>query len=246
MLGAAPLSEGDLVVLPELFDVGFTLNLKAAIDTHAQTGSYLLELARDTGCTVHGGRAVADPDDPSRALNEAFVAAPDRADPLCVYHKIHPFSYGREPESYNAGSTLARYDWRSGGSTLRVCPAVCYDLRFPELFRAGVRAGAEAFVLGANWPDTRQSHWRTLALARAIENQAWVLGVNRCGRDPHLSYAGGSIAVDPKGRVAGELGDEEGVLSVAVDPDLGRTWREEFPCLRDIRLTDPDPGPPAL
>jgi len=236
MLGAAPLERGDLIVLPELFDVGFSLDLDAAIDARGQTLEYLTELARDTGCTVHGGRAVADPDEPGKARNEAVVVSPDHDDPVCVYHKIHPFSYGREPESYNGGAALTHYDWVSGDASLRVCPAVCYDLRFPELFRAGARAGAEAFVLGANWPDPRQAHWRALAIARAIENQAWVIAVNRCGDDPHLSYAGGSIVVDPKGQVAGELGTEEAVLSTGIDPDLVRSWRETFPCLADIRI----------
>lgn len=155
---------------------------------------------------------------------------------LCEYAKIHPFSYGREGESYTGGDAVGVYDWVSGQESLRVCPAVCYDLRFPELFRAGVRLGAEAFVIGANWPAARQHHWRTLLLARAIENQAVVLGVNRCGNDPHLAYAGGSIAVSPKGEVLGEMDDRPGVLTVEVDPGAVRAWRREFPALGDVRL----------
>ena len=238
LLGGVDLSAGDLIVLPELFDVGFSLNLDAAIDARDETRAFLIRLAHDTGCTVHGGRAVADPLDPGKARNEACITAPDRDDPIGVYHKIHPFSYGREPESYNGGDGLTHYDWVSGDAALRVCPAICYDLRFPELFRRGVRAGAEAFVLGANWPSARQTHWRALAIARAIENQAWVLGVNRCGSDPHLDYLGGSIVVDPKGAVAGELGEEEGILSVAIDPAMVRSWRDTFPGLADIRITE--------
>jgi omega-amidase len=117
-----------------------------------------------------------------------------------------------------------------------VCPAVCYDLRFPELFRIGLSKGAEAFAIGANWPEARQAHWRTLLIARAIENQAFVLGVNRTGSDPALRYAGGTIAVGPRGEVLGELEAEEGVLSTGVDVSEMRKWREVFPAWRDGRL----------
>ncbi|MCR9076741.1 MAG: carbon-nitrogen family hydrolase, partial [bacterium] len=89
---------------------------------------------------------------------------------------------------------------------------------------------------GANWPSHRQSHWRTLNIARAIENQAFVIAVNRCGNDPHLPYAGGAIVVDPKGETLGELGDKEGVLSVQIDPQALHDWRRTFPALNDITL----------
>src|SRR5690606_21197988 len=113
---------------------------------------------------------------------------------------------------------------------------VCYDLRFAELFRRGLKLGAEVYVIGANWPAARAAHWRTLLVARAIENQAVVLGVNRCGNDPHLAYAGGPIAVGPKGDILGELGEAPGILSVEVSPESIRDWREEFPAWRDARL----------
>ncbi|MCC5822449.1 MAG: hypothetical protein LAT64_06920 [Phycisphaerales bacterium] len=225
---------GDLVVLPELFDVGFSLNLDAAVDAAGETLAFLRRLAERSGATVHGGRAVMSPDG-EKALNLAVAVGPDGA-VLAEYAKVHPFSYGREGERYNGGYAIGGYEWVGDGERLRVCPAVCYDLRFPELFRIGARRGAEAFVIGANWPAARQMHWRTLLIARAIENQAFVLGVNRCGDDPHLAYAGGTICVSPKGEVIGELGDEPGVLTVEVDPAAVRAWRAEFPALRDVRL----------
>jgi predicted amidohydrolase len=123
-----------------------------------------------------------------------------------------------------------------GEASLTICPAVCYDLRFPELFRRGLQQGAEMFVLGANWPSARQHHWRTLLIARAIENQAFVIGVNRCGSDPHLDYSGGSMALGPKGEILAELGDEERIESVEIDPEKLRSWRGEFPAWRDARL----------
>jgi len=228
------LEPAGLIVLPELFDVGFTLNIEAACDDDGYTLGYLRQLAIDTGCTVHGSRAIRA-DEPGKAFNCACVTFPDGREPL-EYRKIHPFSYGREAESYNGGNALASYAWRTGSDSMRICPAVCYDLRFPELFRRGFIQGAEAFVLGANWPSPRADHWRALLLARAIENQAFVMGVNRCGNDPHLPYSGGSIAVGPKGEILGELGSEEGVLSVDVELDAIRSWRSEFPARMDIKL----------
>jgi omega-amidase len=123
---------------------------------------------------------------------------------------------------------------------LKVAPAICYDLRFPELFRtATLKHHTGVFALGACWPVSRQHHWRALAIARAIENQAYMLAVNRTGRDPKLEYAGGTIAVTPKGDVLGELGPEPGVLSVPVNPREVRRWREKFPALGDVRLVAP-------
>ncbi len=241
MLDDADVRGGDLIVLPELFDVGFSLDLAAAPDAEGLTLRFLLRLADDLGVTVHGGRAVR-PCDCDKAFNRATITAPadasssDEGRLLCEYAKVHPFSFGREPESYTGGDTVALYDWNSGPDTLRVCPAVCYDLRFPELFRLGAMRGAECFVIGANWPDARQPHWRALLIARAIENQAFVLGVNRTGSDPYLSYAGGSIAVSPRGEIIGELGQQPGVLTVRLEPADARAWRETFPALNDIRL----------
>ncbi|HSI35394.1 MAG TPA: nitrilase-related carbon-nitrogen hydrolase, partial [Tepidisphaeraceae bacterium] len=116
---------------------------------------------------------------------------------------------------------------------LTVCPAVCYDLRFPEQFRAGVEAGAELFLVIANWPIKRENHWLTLLAARAIENQAYVLGVNRAGTDPTFTYGGRSILVDPHGVTRADAGIAESVLTADVDPTLVRQWRTDFPALRD-------------
>ncbi len=229
MLGGVSIGAGDLVVLPEMFDSGFSLNAERTADGDEGTLGFLRELAREHGCLVEGGRTVAGPGE--KALNEATVVD-GQGEVVCRYHKIHPFSYGREPERFVGGDEVKTFGW--GGAT--VCPAVCYDLRFPELFRIGMRAGAEVFAIGANWPSARQGHWRALLVARAIENQACVLGVNRTGDDPHLSYVGGTIAVDAKGGVMGELGTEEAVLSVEVDVNAIRAWREAFPACIDAKL----------
>lgn len=244
MLAGAPLREGDLVVLPELFDTGFSFRLERTVDADGATRAFLRDLARRRRITLHGSLTALGAD--GRGRNRVVVAGP-RGDALAEYDKIHPFSYGRETERFTGGEAPALYDWRwrgSGPGALRVGCAVCYDLRFPELFRAELALGAEAFALGANWPAPRAAHWRALAIARAVENQAFVFAVNRCGADPHLAYAGGSICLDPQGRVLAEAGDDERVLSVEVDPDALRAWRAEFPAWRDARLPPARPAAP--
>lgn len=234
LLDRADIGSGDLVVLPEMFATGFSLNTEVTADKGGVTLGFMQRLAEDLGCWVQGGRTVHDCHC-TKADNRMSVLSPGGA-LVCEYTKVHPFSFGREPERFAGGDRVETWVWESGGSRAVVCPAICYDLRFPELFRIGALRGAEVFALGACWPAARQSHWRALAVARAIENQGVVLAVNRTGDDPHLHYAGGTIAVDAKGEVLGELGEEPGVLSVEVDVGAVREWREVFPALRDVRL----------
>ncbi|HZW08350.1 MAG TPA: nitrilase-related carbon-nitrogen hydrolase [Phycisphaerales bacterium] len=236
LLGGADIREGDLVLLPEMFATGFSLHTDVTADKHGETLTFLARLAEDLGCYVQGGRTVRDCHC-AKAQNRMSVLDP-AGSLACEYAKVHPFSFGREPEQFEGGGRVETWAWRSGGQTALVCPAVCYDLRFPELFRIGASRGAEVFALGACWPEARQHHWRALAIARAIENQAFMLAANRTGADPHLRYAGGSIAVDPLGGVIGELGDEEAVLTVSLEMGELRAWRERFPALRDLRLRE--------
>lgn len=236
LLTSVKVNAGDLIVLPEMFDTGFSFNLDATADRDGGTLAFLIGLAERTGATVHGSRTVVGEDGHGR--NMATITSGSKggagAGLLCEYAKIHPFSLGRpsEAERFASGDRVCTYSW--GGAT--VCPAVCYDLRFPELFRRGLLAGAEVFAVGSNWPSTREFHRRTLSIARAIENQAFVLSVNRCGRDPMLEYPGGTLAVSPRGDVLGELGVGEGVLSVEIDLEDLRRWRSVFPAWRDHRL----------
>ena len=223
-------SPGDLVVLPELFDSGFSLNVETTHDANNATAGAIEALARRLQVTVHGSRTILGCDGKGR--NQAYIAGPDGCT-LAVYDKVHPFSFGREPEQFTGGNEIMTYVWSSGGESLRICPAVCYDLRFPELFRAGLAQGAQCFVLGANWPSARTAHWRALLIARAIENQAFVLGVNRAGPDPHLEYDGASMAIGPKGEILLEMGPEEGVGSVEIDPAALEAWRAQFPAWKD-------------
>ncbi len=235
LVAGTRIGPGDLVVLPEMFSTGFSLRNHVTTAAAEAACEFLQDLAIRTKAFVQGGIAVAIPDD-EQAENRAPVFTP-QGEQLCEYAKIHPFGFGRENEVMRAGTTPTCWDWQAGEQALRVGVAICYDLRFPELFRRLTADGAQCFCVIANWPDTRQHHWRTLAIARAIENQGFMLAINRCGSDPHLNFVGGSIAIDPKGDILGELGTEPGVLSVDLDPAAVTEWRKTFPALRDIRLT---------
>lgn len=224
---------GDLVVLPEMFDSGFSFNVARTADTKGETARWIQTKARAAGIVIQGSRTVWEGSG-HLAQNLAHVAGPDGF--ICEYKKIHPFGFGGESKEFEGGNEVVTYDCHAEDTCLKVCPAICYDLRFPELFRIGLAKGAEVFALGASWPTTRAAHWRALLLARAIENQAYVLGVNRCGSDPALQYDGGTIAIGPKGEVLGEIGGNEGVLTVELSKESVENWRSDFPAWTDVRL----------
>jgi predicted amidohydrolase len=202
MLGPEEVAHGDLVVLPEMFDTGFSLNVETTGADPQRSIDFLNALAGETGATVVGGITVIGPD--GRGRNRAIVASPGDAEGaggrvVSHYDKIHPFSFGREPERFSGGGEVVVFRWGGEGG-LCVCPVICYDLRFPELFREGLVRGAEMFVVIANWPRDRAAHWRALLIARAIENQAWVVGVNRARPAPVVRgriNGGGARGRDP-------------------------------------------------
>jgi omega-amidase len=228
LLAANPPEPGALVILPEMFATGFSLDLsKTCGEASKETEGFALGLAKKYDSTVLAG--VISPGAKGRARNEAVVFSPG-GELLARYLKQRPFSGGGEDLVHEKGWETAIFSW----ADLKVAPLICYDLRFPELFREGLRAGAEMFVVIAAWPETRIEHWLTLLRARAIENQAYVIGVNGTGQEPQHRYSGRSIVVDPHGRVLADAGESEGVLAVSIDPEVVRTWRAEFPAVRDF------------
>lgn len=231
LLDEADIAEGTFILLPELGDTGFSFNLEAIVDERSL--AFGRHLARQYASWVQVGHAERGPD--QRGRNCATILAPG-GETMGRYEKVHPFSFGREMEHFTGGNHLLLIRAGGAGGAL-VAPMICYDLRFPELWRHAALAGGEVFTIGASWPIARQSHWRALAIARAIENQAYVAAVNRTGRDPHLEYAGGSIIVSPKGEILAEAGDEPCVLRAELDLPGLRAWRETFPALRDLHTS---------
>jgi predicted amidohydrolase len=158
----------------------------------------------------------------------ALLVSPQGA--VTRYAKIHPFSYAGEHEHYAAGERVVTADVEG----LRVTPFVCYDLRFPEPFRLAAPE-TDLFAVVANWPDERREHWRTLLRARAIENQAYVAGVNRVGDGGRLHYTGDSAVLSPLGETLTEGADKMMVLFADVDPGSVQKLRSRFPALNDRR-----------
>jgi predicted amidohydrolase len=224
---AAP-PPGSLVILPEMFATGFSMDVATISDTDSrETYDFLARGAADYRVYVLAGIVQTGFDE--RGRNECVVFSPDGVE-IARYCKMHPFSYACESEHYTSGDDIRLFTCHE----FTVAPFICYDLRFPEVFRAAVLRGAELFVVIANWPAPRLQHWITLLKARAIENQAYVVGVNRCGSDPKLQYSGHSIIIDPRGSVVLEAGEEEVALSGNIDADVVTSYRGEFPFLKDI------------
>ena len=218
-----------LVVLPEMFATGFSMDVARIHDTEThETERFLASLARELGIAFVAGVVARDPG--GRGRNQSLFIQPDGTTGA-RYTKMQPFSLGGETSEFVAGEGPLVFEWQG----LKVAPFVCYDLRFPELFRAAVDLGAEAFIVIANWPVTRIQHWTTLLRARAIENQAYAVGVNRVGTDPRYQYNGRSLAVDPWGETIVESADREQACLASLDPDRVRAWRRDFPALRDRR-----------
>jgi len=225
---AAASAGAQLVVLPEMALTGFTMEPAA----HAEPldGAHVRALARlAAGAGVELLASIARRDarvGEPRFLNSVVHVGRD-GEPRVVYDKQRLFAYGGEHERYTAGeSAPAVLDVRG----VRVATFVCYDLRFPELFRE-VADEVDVVVVTANWPAARRPHWDVLLRARAIENQCWVLGVNRTGAGGRLQYDGGSAAYDPWGERADR--DESGTRIVDVDRARVREIREKYPFLKD-------------
>jgi predicted amidohydrolase len=201
--------------------------------------------ARDAGVMLHAGSIVERPADGERGpegkdlWNTSLVFGADGA-LAATYRKIHRFGFGQgEPALMEAGRVLSLVDVPDSTSpegAARAALSTCYDLRFPELYRAQLDVGATLFVIPAAWPAARVQHWTLLAHARAIENQCVVVACNTAGTHAGVEMAGHSQVVLPTGHVASMAGSLEQVLSVDVDMGIVSEYRASFPVLRDRRL----------
>ena len=223
-----------LAVLPEMFNTGFTMDAPRAAAHAERTREGLAEIAVRHGLWLIGGYAEpaprgSDEAPTGRPRNAASLFAPSGEEVL-RYHKIHPFSLAGEHEHYDGGTVLPTAEVEG----LRVTPLICYDLRFTEPFRAAAER-TDLFIVIANWPDARRAAWRTLLRARAIENQAWLLGVNRVGEGDGLRYAGDSALIDPLGEVVAERAHAEAVMVGEVEAVRVVEVRARFSFLADRR-----------
>lgn len=214
----------DVIVFPETFTSGFLGDVQAEPETmEGATLTWMKSLARELDCVLCGSVAIATS---QGRVNRFLWVQPDGV--VEYYDKRHLFSFGGEDQRYVAGSTRKIIHYRGW----RICPQICYDLRFPAWCRN--RDDYDLLIFVANWPEPRTPAWTALLRARAIENQAYVVGVNRSGEDPRgLQYAGGSAVYDPLGETVLDLGKGQGSGAVMVSLDVVTTTRSSLPFQRD-------------
>jgi predicted amidohydrolase len=224
-----------LLLLPELWHSGYDLERAARHSAPLDAGPFALmaALAREQGLYLAGTALEANPG--GRPYNTAALYGPD-GQRLGAYRKAHLWAPMGETDHMTAGDALPTFDLPWG----RLALAICYDLRFPELWRAHALAGAHLVLIPAQWPERRVEHWRLLLRARAVENQFFVVGCNRAGRDSggdggEVRFGGHSAAVDPWGRVLAGGDLEPGLWLADLDLDDVARARRMFPFLADRR-----------
>jgi len=216
-------------VLPEMFACGFSMATERVREApDGPSARFLEEQARAHGLWICGSLPEA-PDATSRPHNTLVLASPG-GQVLHRYRKIHPFSFAREHEHYAAGDLHVTVDVEG----LRCTLFVCYDLRFADEFWGRADA-TDAYIVVANWPERRRHHWSCLLQARAIENQAYVVGVNRVGHGSGLDYSGDSRIIDPWGEVLAAGARGETMLLADLRPEAVADARDKFPVLKDRR-----------
>jgi predicted amidohydrolase len=229
LIGDAVQQRARLVVLTEMFATGFSMDTERIAEPFdGPSAQFLVDQATRRGVWICGSAPEVQPGD-AKPSNTLILAAPDGA--TTRYRKIHPFSYGGEDEKYAAGTERVTVDIEG----VRCSLFVCYDLRFADEFWA-VANDTDCYVVVANWPAPRREHWRTLLQARAIENQAFVVGANRVGSGGRLDYVGDSAIVLPFGRrLEASEGQGEEILLHDVTTDEVAEIRSKWPFIADRR-----------
>ncbi|MEO6703135.1 MAG: nitrilase-related carbon-nitrogen hydrolase [Jatrophihabitantaceae bacterium] len=244
LIAQAAASGARLIALTEMFATGFSMHPgEIAEESGGANEQFLRAQAAGHGCWLLGSIAQwiepepagtnqpateAASNEPRRAANVAVLAGPDGQ--LHRYPKIHPFSYSGEDKFYRAGTDFLTVQVED----LRVSIFICYDLRFADEFWQ-LAPQTDLYLVVANWPEARRAHWQTLLRARAIENQAYLLGCNRVGEGDGINYTGDSAIIDPLGRALAEASLGEAVLVADADPGEVKRVRDRFPFLADRR-----------
>lgn len=229
MIKEAKKERADFILFPEMSLTGFSMNVQKIGEEKKNRNVYssierMSRLSKKYQIALGFGYVEKSG---IRGKNHYVVLGKD-GQILSDYVKIHPFSYGGENQYYDSGDKIIRFKLKN----LNFGVFICYDLRFPEIFCRSCEK-TEVFIVAANWPERRREHWMTLLRARAIENQCYVLGVNRTGTGGGIRYVGDSMAVDPYGNVIDCLREKEGIVFCKIDAETVKDWREQFPQRKD-------------
>ncbi len=223
----------DLVVLPEMFSTGFSMNAAALAEPmDGATMQWLRQTAAELDAAAAGSFICSENGKFHNRL--VFMRPSGHFD---FYDKKHLFSMAGESERFSAGKKRLTLEWRGW----RICPLICYDLRFPVWsrnspgsFASGMEPVYDLLLYVANWPTRRAHHWRSLLTARAIENQAFVAGVNIVGKDGNgLEYAGDSAIIDFSGQAIFQISEREGVFTAELSLEDLQQYRQQLPFLQD-------------
>ena len=214
----------DLVILPEMFNTGFSMNPEKLSELPgAETYKWLKNISLDGNFGICASYIVRDK---NLFFNRWILVTPEGD--LWSYDKRHLFRMTNEKQSFTAGKTRLAFPFRG----VRICPNVCYDLRFPVWSRN--RNDYDLLINSANWPAARRDVWLTLLKARAIENQCYVAGSNRIGTDgAGISYSGDSMIIDPKGKIIADAADKECSITADISMKELSEFRNKFPVLED-------------
>ncbi len=226
LLAEAGKKQVDFVIFPEMTLTGFTLRPAAYAEDrkNSPTMAFFREQAKKNHIAVCYGLPVSE----NGVATNHCIIIDENGNQLADYAKIHPFSFGAEAKYYSGGDAL-QFCRVKGAS---VSPLICYDLRFPELFQIASQK-SEIITVIASWPTSRREHWMTLLRARAIENQCFILGVNRSGTGGGLSYIGDSMAISPSGAVLAHTEGKSGLTVVDIDVSEVAACRASFPVKAD-------------
>lgn len=219
-----------LAVLPELWTTGYDLTRldEIADKEAAKTVQFLSAQAKKHRMHLIGG-SVAN--ETQEGVENTLIVINKEGELLKKYSKLHLFRLMEEEKFLKAGKEDGLFMLENE----QMAAFICYDIRFPEWLRKHVLAGANVLFIPAEWPLARKDHWRTLLIARAIENQSYVVGCNRSGEDPKNKFAGHSIIVDPWGEVVAEAGEEEEMLMAEIDLSQVVKIRKRIPIFEDRR-----------
>lgn len=217
-------NETDLIVLPEMFSTGFTMNAAAIAESmDGETVTWMKKLSAEKNCAIAGSMVI---EEDGKYYNRLLFVEPDGT--IHTYDKRHLFTLAGEDKIYTKGSARTVIEYCSW----KICLLVCYDLRFPVFSRNTEDFDLVLYV--ANWPEVRLAAWDALLKARAIENMCYVAGVNRIGQDNNgHNYPGHSSVIDYMGHAIGEANGEDTVMTVVLRKDLLNDAREKFGFLND-------------
>lgn len=232
MVREAKLQKAEIIIFPEMTLTGFSMNMDivAKEQENDEAVNFFKSLSKDYEIAIIFGMVRKKHD--KKCYNQALMTDGDRI--LFEYEKIHPFSNGGEDKYIEKGNHIVNAEY----GKINISCFICYDLRFPEIFQKASKKADIIFVV-ANWPKVRIDHFNTLLKARAIENQCYVAGINRCGKDENIQYTKSSKCFDPLGNIiykkAVQVMDENMITVLDISPEVVKKVREDFGVKKDRR-----------